>query len=79
MNHFGKFFFPIVHQSKFCKYSYDNPRGYSGDYITQEMIYWGVMGKEDYRYQGSSELGKQINALTLSMANPKANYKRQKS
>ena len=72
-------FLSIIHQSDFCKYSYDKPRGYSGDFITQEMIYFGVMGKVDYRYRGSSELGKLINSLTLSMDNPKANYARVKS
>jgi len=76
METFRKKFLPIIHQSDLCKYSYDKPRGYSGDYITQEMIYFGVMGQTDYRYRGSSELGRLINSLTLSMANPKANHAR---
>lgn len=68
--------FPLVQQSTFCKYVYDKPRGYAGDYITQEMIWLGRTLKGKYLYDGVSRTGELINAFTFDMDNCKANEER---
>lgn len=68
--------FPVVHQSTFCKYVYDKPRGYAGDYVTQEMIWLGRTQGGKYLYDGRSRLGELINAFTFDMANCIANEER---
>jgi len=67
---------PIVHQSTFCKYVYDKPRGYAGDFLTQEMIWLGRTIKGKHLYDGTSPTGELINAFTFDMANCKANEER---
>ena len=67
---------PIVHQSTFCKYVYDKPRGYAGDFLTQEMIWFGRTIKGKHLYDGASPIGELINAFTFDMANCKANEER---
>ena len=66
---------PLTQQSELCKYCYDKPRGYAGDFMAMEMIYKGIAHAE-YRYRGTSEIGKAINAFTLDSANCKANANR---
>ncbi|MBN2443461.1 MAG: class I SAM-dependent methyltransferase [Spirochaetales bacterium] len=78
MNEFRKELLPLTHKSYFCKYVYDKPRGYSGDFKTQEMIWLGLTDNVEHRYLGDSDLGKLISSLTFEMENPKANVARVK-
>ena len=66
---------PIIFQSQFCKYSNIKPRGYTGDFGAMELI-WNAQNNEKLKFRGTSELGKKINAVTLSMDNCVANGKR---
>ncbi len=56
--------FPTVHQSTFCKYVFDKPRGYAGDFITQEMIWLGRTEGGSYLYNGTSRTGELMSAGT---------------
>lgn len=60
---------PLTMQSEFCKYCYEKPRGYAGDFVMMEMIWNGRTNPKEYRYRGSTELGKLINALVLDSEN----------
>jgi SAM-dependent methyltransferase len=73
---FRELLFPLVHQSTFCKYVYDKPRGYAGDFITQEMIWLGRTYGGEHLYNGVSRLGQLVNAATFDMDNCKANVER---
>lgn len=66
----------MLHESTFGKYIYDKPRGYPGDYITQEMIWNAHHGHKKDRYLGTTPFGKLISSLTFEMENPKANIAR---
>lgn len=65
----------VVFHSDFCKYSYEKPRGYAGDFYTQEYIW---MGRTDmnHRYLGDNESGKILTAITYDMAVCRANIDR---
>jgi len=56
----------ILHQCPFAKYVNDKPRGYPGDFITQEMI---ILGRKlpEYRYLGDTSLGQLQSSLTYDM------------
>jgi len=64
---------PVVVESELGAYVNAQPRGYPGDFITQEMIWLGRTCRGSHRYAGRSETGRLINALTLDMANSEAN------
>ena len=74
-NDFQQKILPHINQSELCKYSYDKPRGYAGDFMAMQMI-WNGRTSLDYRYRGKSDVGKAINAFTLDSANCKANVYR---
>ncbi|RPJ09000.1 MAG: class I SAM-dependent methyltransferase [Spirochaetaceae bacterium] len=67
---------PLIHQSTFCKYVYDKPRGYAGDYKTQEMIWFAHKDGGEHRYLGETPLGKILSAHTFCMENSRANIAR---
>jgi len=67
---------PMIHESTFCRYVFEKPRGYAGDYITQEMVWLGRTRGGPHRYAGATERGCLINALTLDMDNCRANEER---
>ena len=56
----------ILHQCPFAKYVNDKPRGYPGDFITQEMI---ILGRKftEHRYLGETILGQLQSSLTYNM------------
>jgi extracellular factor (EF) 3-hydroxypalmitic acid methyl ester biosynthesis protein len=66
----------IIHESVFCKYVYDKPLGYCGDYMTQEMIWFGITEGGEKRYSGFTSRGGMISSFTFSMENPRANVAR---
>jgi hypothetical protein len=63
---------PILHQCPFGKYVNDKPRGYPGDFITQEMIISGRKFIKD-RYIGDTPIGRLLSSLTYNMAACAAN------
>lgn len=76
MSRFRSQLFPVVHESVFCKYVYDKPRGYAGDYITQEMIWLGRTCGGKHLFNGTTRTGELVNAFTFDMANCRANEER---
>lgn len=62
----------LLHQNTFGKYVNDKPRGYPGDFVTQEMI---ILGRQhdEHRYLGTTPLGKLLCSLTYRMAACAAN------
>ncbi|MBN1797763.1 MAG: methyltransferase domain-containing protein [Spirochaetales bacterium] len=73
---FQELLLSIAHESYYCKYSYDKPRGYAGDFKNLEMIWFAITKGGSYRYLGETELGKLISSLTFSMENPHATVDR---
>ncbi len=71
-NNFQSRILKYTNESEFCKYCYDKPRGYAGDFMAMEMI-WNGRNDPDLRYRGESAIGKALNAFTLDSANCKAN------
>jgi hypothetical protein len=67
---------PFLMKSAFCRYAIEKPRGYAGDFVTQEMIWRGRTIGNDHRYAGESELGRIINSLSLDMETCRANEER---
>ena len=67
---------PFTVESPFCKHVYDRPRGYHGDYVSQEMIWLGRTGGPAHRYLGATRRGQLLSALTFDMANCRANEAR---
>jgi hypothetical protein len=65
-----------VHQSAFCRYAYAKPRGYPGDFVTQEMIWLSRTKGQKHRYAGDTEVGRVINSITMNMDNCAANEHR---
>jgi ubiquinone/menaquinone biosynthesis C-methylase UbiE len=63
---------PILHQCPFGKYVNDKPRGYPGDFITQEMI---ILGRKypEHRYIGDTPIAKLLSSLTYNMSACAAN------
>jgi hypothetical protein len=76
MARFREVMLPVVHESEFCGYVYDKPRGYAGDFVTQEMIWFGRTQGGPRRYAGSTEAGRILNSVTLDMDNSRANEER---
>lgn len=74
-NDFQQKILPYTQQSEFCKYCYDKPRGYAGDFMAMEMI-WKGKNTEGNRYNGNGKIGEMINALTLDSLNCEANVYR---
>ncbi|HAR63783.1 MAG TPA: hypothetical protein DF296_00075 [Candidatus Margulisbacteria bacterium] len=75
-NFFRDNILPIAHQSAFCKYTFDKPRGYAGDFEAMEYIWNGKINPDMHRYLGTTEVGRVINAFTLDSANCRANESR---
>lgn len=67
---------PFLMQSTFCRYAFEKPRGYAGDFVTQEMIWNGRTSGDQHRYAGKTELGRIINSLSLDMECCRANEER---
>jgi SAM-dependent methyltransferase len=65
-----------VHKSHFCRYAYRKPRGYPGDFVTQEMIWLSRTNGQRLRYAGDTQLGRLINSITMNMENATANEER---
>jgi extracellular factor (EF) 3-hydroxypalmitic acid methyl ester biosynthesis protein len=65
-----------VHQSHFCRYAYQKPRGYPGDYLTQEMIWLSRTHGQRLRYAGTTPSGRLINSITMNMHSAVANEER---
>lgn len=76
INEFQSIILPYIHQSEFGHYVLERPRGYIGDFVTQEMIWFARTNGRENKYRGITETGKIINYLTMEMENPKANEER---
>lgn len=70
---FQELILPIAHESYFCQYAFEKPRGYAGDFVMMDMI-WGFFQKT-YPYK-ETPLGKRISQFTFNMKNCKANIYR---
>lgn len=68
----------LILQSEFNYYVFARPRGYPGDFMTQELIWKGRTIGGQYRYRGVSRTGELLTSLTLDMAAPRANEERMK-
>ena len=66
----------LILQSEFNYYVFTRPRGYPGDFMTQELIWNGRTIGGQYRYKGVSRTGELLTSLTLDMAAPRANEER---
>ena len=66
----------LILQSEFNYYVFTRPRGYPGDFMTQELIWNGRTIGGEYRYRGVSRTGQLLTSLTLDMAAPRANEER---
>ena len=73
---FRRALLPLLLQSEFGHYCFTKPRGYPGDFVTQEMIWIGRTCGGAHRYRGNSELGRLLTSLTFDMAAPAANESR---
>ncbi len=62
--------------SELGQLAYYKHRGYPGDFLTQEAIWFGRTQPAGHRYRGTTELGGLINALSLDMAACRANEHR---
>jgi extracellular factor (EF) 3-hydroxypalmitic acid methyl ester biosynthesis protein len=62
----------LLHECPFGKYVNDKPRGFPGDFVTQEMI---ILGRNysDHQNLGTTPLGKLLSLLTYRMAACAAN------
>ncbi len=69
---FKKEIHPILLESKFSKYIIHKPGGYAGDFVSQELIWFGRTLKGEYKYCGVTERGKLISSLTFDMEACKA-------
>jgi len=70
---FQEIILPIAHESHFCQYAFEKPRGYAGDFVMMDMI-WGFFQKT-YPHK-ETPLGEKISQLTFNMQNCKANVYR---
>lgn len=64
---------PLTNMSKFCQYVLAKPRGYPGDFLAMEMIWRGRVLSDSYRYEGTTEVGRYLNAFTFDLENSEAN------
>lgn len=76
MARFRQIILPLTRESDFCRHAYDKPRGYPGDFVSQEMIWLGRSIGREHRYAGTSDVGRILNALTFDMSNCRANEAR---
>ena len=76
LERFRKIVLPVVLESTLCRYIYEKPRGYAGDFITQEMIWFGRTLGGSHRYAGSTKAGEILNSLILGTENCRANEAR---
>lgn len=76
MAEFRELLRPVLSESEFCDYVFRKPRGYPGDFVTQEMIWFGRTLGMEHRYIGTTPLGKLLSSLTLEMPNCRANEER---
>lgn len=67
---------PILHESELCKYCYDKPKGYAGDFAAIELIWMGHTAPHTKRYAGTTVRGQLLNAYSLSSENCRANIDR---
>lgn len=67
---------PILHESELCKYCYDKPKGYAGDFGAIELIWLGHTAPHTRRYAGTTVRGQLLNAYFLSSENCRANIDR---
>ena len=56
----------VILMSDLGKYIYEKPRGYAGDFVTQELI-WNGCTDVNHRYIGINDIGKLISAFTFDM------------
>lgn len=56
----------LFFMSDLAKYIYEKPRGYAGDFVTQEFI-WNGCNDVNHRYIGINDIGKLISAFTFDM------------
>ena len=76
MEEFRKHLLTPILESDFCGSVYRKPRGYPGDFVSQEKIWLGRTVGGEYRYAGTTGVGKLLTAMTLDMANCAANEER---
>lgn len=67
---------PLIHESSVCRYVFDKPRGYAGDFRAMEMIWLGHTAPQHARYLGTTARGALVNAFTLDSENCRANVAR---
>ncbi len=63
----------LIYQSSFIQYCLDKPRGYAGDFVTQENLWQYASNPELCEETTLTPLGRLISQLTFRMDNPKAN------
>lgn len=73
---FRRILLPTLMESEFGAYIFHKPRGYHGDFVSQEMIWFGRTLAGPHRYRGSSPVGKMLSAYTFDTANCRANEDR---
>ncbi len=76
MKEFRRLLHSAFLQSEFGDYVFRRPRGYPGDFVTQEMIWFGRTLGGEHRYRGNTPLGKLLSALTFEMPACKAGEER---
>lgn len=69
-------FLEKLHESRFCRYAYEQPRGYPGDFVTQEMIWLSRTNGQKHRYEGETPFGAMLNSITMNMHAAAANEER---
>jgi ubiquinone/menaquinone biosynthesis C-methylase UbiE len=66
----------VMNESECAHYMHSKPRGYAGDFVMMEMIWKGRTQPEKYRYRGTTNRGKILNAFNLDSPNCVANVER---
>lgn len=66
----------LIYQSPFIRYCLEKPRGYAGDFLTQEAIWKHAQDPELCEEATLPFLGHLISELTFRMDNPQANVRR---
>jgi len=73
---FRKELLETAHQSHFCRYAHQKPRGYAGDFLTHEMVWLARTHGQRLRYAGRSAAGRILNSITMNMHHAVANEER---
>jgi len=76
MDAFRRDCLPTILQSELGHYIFTRPRGYPGDFVTQELIWNGCTLGGQHRYRGLSRTGELLPALTLDSPGCRANETR---